>query len=426
MRILLSAYACEPGKGSEPSVGWHWATVLARQGHEVHVITRANNAEAIEAEYARDAALPPVHFHYYDLPAALRRWKRGGRGIRTYYVLWQVGILSLARRLHDRHRFDLVHHITFGVFRQPSFLGLLEAPFVFGPVGGGETAPRALRKGYPFRGWVLDAIRDGLNRVSLLDPVLRYAYRKADLIFAKTHQTKAALPRSVRHKTHQHLEIGIDVADEKPARRPRHGASALRVLYVGRFLYWKGMHLGLQAFARLREHHPTATLTMIGKGPDESHWRALAHRLGLDDAIEWIGWVDHRSLHGLYRAHDVFLFPSLHDSSGNVVLEAFANGLPVVCLDLGGPAALVDATCGCKIAVAGKTEAQVVSDLADALGRLCDKAVRQSLSDGAWAKAQISGWDHVVRSLYETVEAILGIASPNRAPVEAEVNAAHE
>ena len=48
LKILLSAYACEPNKGSEPEVGWKWATTLSELGHEVYVITRSNNKETIE------------------------------------------------------------------------------------------------------------------------------------------------------------------------------------------------------------------------------------------------------------------------------------------------------------------------------------------------------------------------------------------
>ena len=53
MKILLSAYACEPNKGSEPGVGWHWALELGYLGHDVWVLTRANNRPAIEAEQNR-------------------------------------------------------------------------------------------------------------------------------------------------------------------------------------------------------------------------------------------------------------------------------------------------------------------------------------------------------------------------------------
>ena len=96
LRILLSAYACEPNKGSEPGIGWRWALGLAHAGHEVWVITRANNAGAIEHALAgrRNAGL---QFIYYDLPGWARGWKRGARGVRTYYVLWEWGRLPARR-----------------------------------------------------------------------------------------------------------------------------------------------------------------------------------------------------------------------------------------------------------------------------------------------------------------------------------------
>jgi hypothetical protein len=76
--VLLSAYACEPGKGSEPGIGWNLARHLAEH-HEVWVLTRTNNRPAIEAELARNP-VPGLHFVYHDLPPWARFWKRGQRG----------------------------------------------------------------------------------------------------------------------------------------------------------------------------------------------------------------------------------------------------------------------------------------------------------------------------------------------------------
>src|SRR3954471_9943399 len=111
MRILVSAYACEPGKGSEPGVGWMWCRLLARFG-EVTVITRANNRPSIEAA----SSIPEfshLHFEYVDLPPWARRWKRGAKGARLYYVLWQFAALKRARRLVSDTKFDLAWHVTF-------------------------------------------------------------------------------------------------------------------------------------------------------------------------------------------------------------------------------------------------------------------------------------------------------------------------
>ena len=75
LKVLISAYACEPHKGSEPGVGWNWARQIAEFA-EVWVITRANNREIIEEEFKRNP-VSNLHFIYVDLPKSLRFWKKG-------------------------------------------------------------------------------------------------------------------------------------------------------------------------------------------------------------------------------------------------------------------------------------------------------------------------------------------------------------
>ena len=138
LKILLSAYACEPDKGSEPAVGWNWAIELSKRGHMVWVITRSNNREAIETAVRSNPQLLAIHFHYFDLGRWARRWKKAPAGIQIYYLLWQFGATKLAKQLNQEVNFDLVHHVTFVGLRQPSFMGALGIPFIFGPVAGGQ------------------------------------------------------------------------------------------------------------------------------------------------------------------------------------------------------------------------------------------------------------------------------------------------
>ena len=102
MRVLAFAYACEPGKGSEPGAGWIWSRMLARIG-EVWVITRESNRVAIEAALAQVPEKENLHFEYVDLPARARFWKRGAKGARLYYLLWQVAALRRGRILSRRY-----------------------------------------------------------------------------------------------------------------------------------------------------------------------------------------------------------------------------------------------------------------------------------------------------------------------------------
>lgn len=408
LKLLMSAYACEPCKGSEPGVGWRWAVETARLGHEVWIITRENNRAGIEAGLAGLGAGIAVrlHFVYYDLPPRLRAWKRGGRGVHLYYYLWQWGAYRCARRLHAAQRFDAVHHITFGVTRQPSLMGRLGIPFVAGPLGGGERAPLALRRHFPWSGHVRDAVRDLANALVHFDPFVRQMLAQATLILVKTPESMAWLPATCRDKAHVLLEIGIDAHPPAPMVPPSAVVAGprrrLRLVYVGRFLYVKGMELGLRAMASLRARGVDVTLTMIGQGPQEARWRSVAAELGVADRVSWTPWMRHDQLLAAYASFDVFLFPSLHESSGNVVLEAMAAGLPVVCLDLGGPPQMVDASCGRVVGVAWRDEPQVIAGLAAALAELAgDAALLTRLSAGAQARAGQFAWRHVVGRVWD-------------------------
>ena len=197
------------------------------------------------------------------------------------------------------------------------------------------------------------------------------------------------------------LEIGIDrhaAIDEAPAEAEKR-QTTLHVLYVGRFLYWKGMDLGLRAIAELRRRGLPVRLTMIGQGNEKSRWQRLTAELRLADCVTWVPWMKQTDLLAAYRTFDALLFPSLHDSSGNVVLEAMAGGLPVVCLDLGGPAQLVDEHCGRVVAAQDATQA--VQGLADALAELAhNRALITALRAGARAKAQAYSWRRVVTQVW--------------------------
>lgn len=385
LNILLSAYACEPGQGSEPGIGWQWAVNLAEAGHRVWVITRANNRTAIEREL-QQRPVAGLYFAYYDLPAWARWWKRRGRGVHLYYTLWQWGAYQVAKRLRTQHAFDLVHHLTFGVFRQPSFMPLLNLPFVFGPVGGGEAAPPALRRTLRWRDRLYTCLRQAANAWVNIDPMMHMVFRRSQIILCKTQETLQCIPARYHSRCQVLLEIGMPPATERPVVQRSAMTVAPRVLYVGRLVYFKAMHLGLPAFAALHARYPGARLTIVGNGPLAPRLRLLAEQLQIDHAIDWVPWMPREQVLRMYGKHDVFLFPSMHDSSGNVVLEALSRGLPVVCLNLGGPAVIVDDSCGLRVPVVDARSA--IDGLATALITVTqDEIFRRRLAQGAWLRA---------------------------------------
>src|SRR6185436_1448985 len=99
LKVLMSAYACEPGKGSEPEVGWQWALQMARF-HDVTVLTRANNRPAIETALRElEGKQPLPRFVYHDRSDALLEVKRLLGSVQLYYLLWQKSPRDVVKAL---------------------------------------------------------------------------------------------------------------------------------------------------------------------------------------------------------------------------------------------------------------------------------------------------------------------------------------
>lgn len=394
MKILLSAFAFAPNVGSEPGVGWRWAAELAKH-HEVTVVTDATRRPLVEAAGVQ---LPNNVEVLYYRPDWLRALPLNSTTAQVLYTLWQFGLLGFARQLHRNRGFDLAIHITYGVFRHPSFLGYLGVPFIFGPLGGGEDAPLALKRSIRGREKVKELLRSLLNKTALFDPFLWVAFAKSTLILTKTEDTRRALPWAFRKGAVVYPEIGID-APQGIQPCLRNDGEPLRVLFAGRLLGWKGAHLAIRAIAQAMEQGVQIEFTLLGKGPFEAELRRVARGVGIHDHIRWISQIPQQELFELYRTMHCFLFPSLHDSSGNVVLEAQANGLPVVCLDLGGPATLVTAETAIIVGTNNQDEAGVTRALASALRQLAeDENRRHAMASAASIKVrETMSWENRIK-----------------------------
>lgn len=394
-RILLSAYACEPDRGSEPGVGWGWATELARVGHEVTVLTRAANRAAIDSKPAPEN----LRFLYFDLPRWAQRMRQlpGGRAL--YYVLWQWLAARMVRRRFPSLPFDLVQHVTYVSVRFPSFMGSLGIPFYFGPVSGGEAVPPTLRAGFPAGARCKEGLRDLSNRLVALDPLMRRTFRQASRILV-TPDTLPLLPHGIGGKVVQALAVGLPGRYPEP-RETHREIPHLRALYVGRLLHWKGVDLALRAVALAREAGCDISFTVVGDGPAKERLVRLCGELRLDGRVRWMGRVPQSQVGEFYRDADVLLFPSLRDSGGMVVLEALSHGLPVITTNLGGPGAIVNPSCGWTVMTEGRTPEALARSVADALVELGSlPELLESLSRGAVKRAQQFTFAELVRSVY--------------------------
>ena len=385
MKILISAYACAPNRGSEHGSAWNWIAETARQGHEIWALVSPAHRVAIEAACSRQAG-HAIHWVFPSLSWWRLEQGQEPKWERSYNLLWQKAALTAARDLAAEIRFDIVHHLTWGGIRAPTFLGSLGPALIIGPLGGGETSPPSLRRRLPLKGRVLEWLRDFSSATILVNPMVRAGLRQAAVIFARTAETRNVLGPRLRGKTLVMMEMGIS---QDLIGHPRSACqSPPKLLFAGRLIYWKGIHIAIEALAQLAEKLPGTSLTIVGSGPDENSLRAEAASRGLDGLIRFVSSMPQDKFFELYDRHDIFVFPSLHDSEGWVVLEALCKGMPVICLDLGGPKEIVTPESGSIVVTADLDTTQVAQEIANQICGIATTPNRYAaLSSGAIARA---------------------------------------
>ncbi len=408
MKVLVSAYACQPEKGSEPGIGWNWVRQIGCI-HQVWAITRSKNRASIETALA-EKPLPNAHFVYFDLPCWARFWRKDNRGIRLHYYLWQLAAYFQARKLHREITFDLIHHVTYGSYWRPVFLSLLPVPFVWGPIGGGESAPRAFWSSYGLRGKAYEVLRDLARALGARDPFVRLAARRAAVALAATEETKTQLKALGCRKVSVCSNAALPTEElQGLSNIPFRQGNPFRLLSVGRLLHWKGFELGLKAFAQFHRQFPESEYWIIGEGPERKRLEKLAREMEVTRSVSFWGALPRSEVLGKLAECDVLVHPSLHDSGGWVCLEAMAAGRPVICLDLGGPGLQVTEQTGIKVPAISPLQA--IADLAAAMGQLAGDPDRR-LRLGRCARLRVAehfAWDkkgEQMNQIYHSIQSI--------------------
>ncbi|MBC7387854.1 MAG: glycosyltransferase family 4 protein [Opitutaceae bacterium] len=382
-RILVSAYAVNPYKGSEDGTGWNLVCQIARFQKAI-VITRKNNREAIE-KYMNEVSLPfesNLEFQYYDLPYWMRFWKRKEKGALLYFYLWQLFMPVFIKR--NQIQFDIAHNLNFHNNWTPTFLWRTGKPLVWGPIGHHAKIPMTFLKVY---GWSA-IIKDRATWIVKLlfwklDPFLRMSYEKASLILAVSSAEK------IVHKNFKEKMRIMPAVAASTAKIAIDSHKGFNVLMVGRFVALKGFDVAIRAFEKFRSAQPAAMrseikLILVGKGPEKERLQDIVFATWIAHSIKWIDWVDKAEMESIYQNADVFLFPS-HEGAGMVVPEALSFGLPVFCFDNYGPGELTDDKCAIRIPYGSYDKA--IQDFADALTKVHDnRHLREEMSAEAFQK----------------------------------------
>jgi glycosyltransferase involved in cell wall biosynthesis len=374
-QILVSAYVCDPGAGSEPGKTWEWSRILADEGSHVTILTKRSQLRPKLLAAVRDE--PRVQLLVIDIPAIWSLIRKAPGGNYIYYMRWQREVRAYVKDLEPR-TFDAVVHLAFGADWLPA--GILSSPStkrIWGPVGGsGALYPNLFR----YAGWKgsLAWLTRNWAGALLRRTVGRRAAKESTLILAQNEDVAQSL-RAYGARVRVFPSVMLDTpplraqaatTDEALSPTP---VAERRLVFAGRLLSWKGGVLAIEALAQLPAGFH---LDVFGEGPDRTRMMRAARRARVADRVHFHGRRPRQAvLASMLDAH-ALLFPSFHESAGWIVAEAVSVGCPVVCLDVGGPPEL---SRGRGIAVDPRS--RVVSrDLAEAI-----ESVTRGTPDDRWS-----------------------------------------
>ncbi len=330
MKILISAYSCETGRGSEGEIGWRIVNALAER-HEVRVITRANLRMVHEASFSQTRQPAGLTFEYFDLPWVFRFYKKGNRFFLIYYYLWQIGVGFRARRMLRQERADVLHHLIGGMDWMPAGLAFCPGPFVWGPVGSEDTHPKILRH-LPLKSRIKDRLRVAVRGVlRTIEPFNRLTAGRADIVLSHTPET---MPRRYASKMRPFTQTGIvDLPDlARPKTNLARGAH-LKLVYAGELKDWKGAGMALDAALLAFERGVEGELIVIGDGPQRTEMEAAVAAHPKGTRVRFLGRVPMAQLVEELNSGDVFLYPTFHHGLATIVLQAMLTGLPIICIE---------------------------------------------------------------------------------------------
>lgn len=400
LKIFVSAYACEPGLGSEIGVGWHWILEMNKY-FDLWVLTREKNRPTIESWLNVNKLNHEIHFIYYDTPYWMRWWKKGLRGVRIYYTLWQHLTNNIVKDIMVKENIKIYHLLTYGNSLWPASKFGQKQFFIWGPTGGVDSIPFDYFRHYSFKWKFIELLRRTIVKSLPYNLGFITRCKNANLILCKSNSLLENIPSRYKEKAKLFTDVAVEIKDINKYHSTRSNDDLVKFLIVGRLDGWRGFDILIEAFFLAYKVNKNIRLDIIGGGSEKNRLFKLIAKLRLNNIITMHGQVSMDEYYQFMIDCDVVCNPSLKEGAVTTAFDSMSFGKPLICIDTGGYTRYFNNEYA--IILQRKRRSEVIQMLASSILKMTDSSYRKQLGERSKSVSYKYTWEIKGKSIYETI-----------------------
>lgn len=412
-KIIISAYAISPVRGSECAVGWEITTRLGEY-FDVTVLmcektpSNAPYYEELKNYIKKSGYIKNVNFVPVKMPQNSKKYtKMHDLGFWPAYYwgykCWQEEAFRISKKLHNEKRFDIAYQLNMIGFREPGFLWKLDIPFIWGPTNGFHSIPFSFISGFKKKEFFTQALKHIANELQImLSFRSRRAAKKAEVVWCVDN---TALNKMLSWSANAELmqETGLNSLPVKlKSKKYYDGVRSLNIVWSGMLTTGKALIILIEALIKGKKLN--FHLTVIGDGPLLDSMKEKSKPI--HNKITWTGWLNKSEAIEIVKNSDLLIHTSLKEGTPHSILEALGMGVPVICHDTCGMGAVINERNGFKIPYENTSTS--VNTLYELLLRIEDSPkILNDRYGTIWETTDELTWEKKARRISKKIETIL-------------------
>jgi glycosyltransferase involved in cell wall biosynthesis len=318
------------------------------------------------------------------------------------YHSWHKLVYKEVQKLVQVETFDIVHFVGPIGYREPGFLWKLNLPYMWGPIGGRNSANTILQKHTPITTRVKFVFRNFINRIQLRFKIqLHQALKRTDLLLTATTENQQNF-KKILNKVSIYLPENSITTEVMLEKSKFDNPDRYHFVIIGSLIPRKAVHIILEAMVRMNSLDKFH-LDVVGDGSTKPVLQQYAAQNGLLDHITWHGRLPRAKAVEIFRTVHAHIITSLSEGNPTTIWEAMSYGVPTISFDHCGMHDTICEKCGIKIPIT--TYEQCVSELANQIQNLIDNPrFFVKLAEGTLQCAAKNTWEIREKFLLECYE----------------------